>query len=80
MGFAGIDHALAFGGRVQGNGADQESVLEVGQVVVQVVLPLRRMPMTASALPWMRGRWTSRRVCAGTAAASASAIFCRMSC
>ena len=41
----------------------------------KVVLPLRRMPMTARALPLTPGKRTSRRVCAGTGAANASTTF-----
>ena len=41
---------------------------------------MRRMPITAIALPLTPGSRTSRAVCAGTGAASESAIFCRMSC
>ena len=34
---AGIDHALGFGCRVQGNGAHEEGVLQVSKVIVQGV-------------------------------------------
>ena len=38
IGLAGIDHALAFGGREEGGGPDQEGVLEVAEEGVEAVL------------------------------------------
>lgn len=38
IGFAGIDHALAFGGREEGGGPDEEGVFEVAEEGVEAVL------------------------------------------
>ena len=75
--FAGVSVRIANIGANLGTGSRR--LLGCGQKNTHsVTIASANVPMTAIALPLMPGKWTSRSVCAGTGAASASVIFWRM--